>query len=243
LHHLVVDEWTRRPGWLQCRDPRAKLIVLLAFLVCVGTFRKLSVPAALALGGLVAAGVILGKLPARGVAARALLVAPFAGPLAVASALSGQTGQAISLLMRALLSAAAVVVIVGATPMPRLLRGMEWLGAPRFFVLIVQFLYRYLFLLSEQAQHMRLAALSRGIGPRHAGIRRVLWRAAGGAIGVLFVRSHARAAAIHRAMLARGFRGSLVPLAELRMRLADWVFLVAGMTLSAAIRLGVRSGS
>jgi hypothetical protein len=47
------------------------------------------------------------------------------------------------------------------------------------------------------------------------------FRAAAGALAVLFARSYARAGDIHRAMLARGFSGRFHPLAALRFLPAD----------------------
>ena len=243
MHHLVVDEWSRRPGWLQQRDPRAKLVVLLTYLVCVSTLRELTPPALVALTVPLAAGLVLGKLPVSGVAARAMLVLPFAGPVALAAWRGGRPAQGHSLLVRAFLSAAAVLVVAGATPMPLLLRGLEGLGAPSFLVLVVQFLHRYLFVLSEQAQHMRLAALSRGAGHGRARRRRALWRAAGGALAVLFARSHARAAAIHRAMLARGYRSAIPSLAHMKMGVPDWWLAAAGVILIAGLRTVLALGS
>ena len=242
MHHLVVDQWSRRPGWLQARDPRAKLVVLLAYLVCVSTLRELTLLAVAALATPLAAGLILGRLPLTGVAARATLVLPFAGPVALAAWWSGQPAEGISLLVRACLSAAAVLVVAGATPLPVLLRGLERLGAPSFLVLVVHFLHRYLFVLSEQAQHMRLAALSRGAGHGRARRRRGLWRAAGGALAVLFARSHARAVAVHRAMLARGYLGVIPSLSDLKMGAADWLLAVAGVSSIAAIRTALAFG-
>ena len=72
----------------------------------------------------------------------------------------------------------------------------------------MQFLHRYLFVVSEQAQHMRLAAESRGSagGSR---FRRWRVRAATGALAVLFARSYNRAEGTYRAMLSRSFEGRL----------------------------------
>ena len=64
--------------------------------------------------------------------------------------------------MKSYLSALAVLLLVSTTPLPVLLRGFEMLGAPRFLLMVAQFLYRYLFVISEEAQHMRKAAMARG---------------------------------------------------------------------------------
>ena len=55
-----------------------------------------------------------------------------------------------------------MLLVVSTTPLPVLLRGLEMTGAPRFLLMVAQFLYRYLFVISEEAQHMSKAAASRG---------------------------------------------------------------------------------
>lgn len=239
MHHVVLEEWNRRPGWLQRRDARAKLIVLLAYLVALATMPSLGPGAVASFAAVAGAGAALGRLPAAGVMMRAAAVLPFTLFFAAGAWLSGAPGKGADLVLRSYLSAVAVLVAMGTTPMAGLLRAMEWLGAPRFLLLVVHFLYRYLFVLSEQAQHMRLAAASRGLD--RAGFRRSrsLWKAAAGALAVLFARSQARAEAIHRAMLARGYAGRILWLRAERMAAGDWLFAVAGLALCAGLRAGL----
>ena len=55
-------------------------------------------------------------------------------------------------------------------------------GAPRFLLMVAQFLYRYLFVISEEAQHMRKAAMAaRRHGERTGGQRRAIPRRGGSA--------------------------------------------------------------
>jgi cobalt/nickel transport system permease protein len=128
-----------------------------------------------------------------------------------------------------------VLALVSSTPLPQLLRGLEMLGVPRFLLMVAQFLYRYLFVISEEAQHMRVAAASRGSGSKAAATGR--FRAAAGALAVLFARSYARAEAIHRAMMARGFQGQFRLLTVLRFGWADAAFLLAATAVCISMRL------
>src|SRR5207247_9345794 len=135
-----------------------------------------------------------------------------------ASWIAGDPARGAALILKSYLSALAALVVVSTTPLPVLLRGTEMLGAPRFLLMVAQFLYRYLFVISEQAQHMRKAAAARGGS----------FRAATGALAVLFARSYEQAGEIHRAMLARGFQGRFQPLAAPHFHSADVPFLVLG---------------
>ena len=105
-------------------------------------------------------------------------------------------------------------------------------------ILVIQFLYRYLFVISEQGQHMRQAARCRGdLGKADRHRRRSRFQAAAGALAVLFGRSYQRAEAIHRAMLARGFQGQFHPLAAPVLRGADFLFLAIAAGIPVAVRV------
>jgi len=239
MHHVVLEQWTRRSSPLHALDPRCKLLATLVLLVALGSVPALAPIEAAAYAGFLAAAVRLARLPAAGVAVRAAAVLPFSAFVALFSFLDGQTGRAASLLLKSYFSAAGALVLVGTTPLPELLHGLERLGTPRMFVLVVQFLYRYLFVISEQGQHMRQAAAGRGgfaLAPR-----RVRLRAAAGAVAVLFARSYRRAEAIHRAMLARGFQGRLAPAAPLVFGARDAAALAGASALLLAVRFRVWS--
>jgi cobalt/nickel transport system permease protein len=230
MHHAVLDRWSRGSSPLHARDARVKVVLLLAFLAAVATTPRFA-PAYLAgYGAAVLAGVALAGLPVQAVLLRAAVVLPFSVTFAGISLLAGDSERAGALVLKSYLSALAVLVVAGSTPLPKLLRALERLRVPRFLVLVVQFLYRYLFVISEQAQHMRLAAQSRG------GWR---FRPAAGAVAVLFARSYARAQGVHRAMLARGFQGPVTPLAPERAGWKDGALLAGGLAAVAALRFGV----
>jgi cobalt/nickel transport system permease protein len=127
-------------------------------------------------------------------------------------------------------------LLVSTTPLPQLLRGLEMLGVPGFLLMVAQFLYRYLFVIVEQAHRMRLGALCRGGLKRRSGG----FRAAAGALGVLFARSYERAGRIHRAMVSRGFQGQFQLLSSARFGLADAAFVSVAAGLPLAASLSVR---
>jgi cobalt/nickel transport system permease protein len=234
VHHVVIERWSQGASLLHARDARAKVIVLLAFLIALATTQRLSPVACAGYAALAVAGILLGRLPLAPLLLRAAIVLPFSAAFAAFSLIAGEAPRAASLLVKSYLSAAAVLVLVGTTPLAKLLRGLESLGAPRLLTLVVQFLYRYLFVVSEQAQHMRLAALCRGAGRRRLG-----FRAAAGALAVLFARSYGRAEGIHQAMLARGFAGRTRLLSSARIGARDVLFLAAGLSLVLALRLSL----
>jgi cobalt/nickel transport system permease protein len=163
------------------------------------------------------------------------MVLPFALCFALISVLAGDPMQAIMLVVRGYLSALAVLLLISTTAMPDLIAGLEWLRAPAFLLQVMQFLYRYLIVLMTEAGAMRQAALSRA-----GSIRTLQFRQASAAAGVLFVRSWARAQAIHRAMVSRGFDGTIPVFRRMKFQSADVLFVAAAALAIAGLRAAFR---
>jgi len=239
LHHVVLERWSRGASPIHRRDPRAKLAALLVFLVVLATAHR-SLPAlALALFVLLSAALLWARLPLMGALTRACIVLPFTLVFAAAAWLSGDAARGLALLLKSYLSALAVLLVVSTTALPVLLRGLEMTGAPRFLLMVAQFLYRYLFVISEEGQHMRKAAVSRGASVGGMVGNGARFRAAAGALAVLFARSYGRAGDIHRAMLARGFLGHFQPLFVLRFQTRDAAFAVLASLAPVLLRAAV----
>ena len=234
MHHVILERWSRRESAVHARDARVKIVALGVFLVLVATTRNQSWRAYGGYGLLILGIILVSRLPLMAVLARAGIVLPFSVVFAVVSWLGGDPQRALALVVRGFLSASAVLVLVSTTRLPDLLSGLAWFRVPQLLILIAQFLYRYLFVLSEQAQHMRLAAACRG--GQDGGSRRRGFRAAAGALGVLFARSYQRAEGIHQAMLARGFRGQYPRAASRMAGLADFAFLAVAVALPFGVR-------
>lgn len=236
MHHVVVERWSRGSSPLHRREARSKLGALLVFLIAVST----TLPSAqLAFAGyatLLLCAMIAARLPLVSVVTRAALVLPFSATFALITWWAGDPARAVALAEKSFLSGLAVLLTIATTPWNDLVQALGSIGVPRFLLLVIQFVYRYLFVISEQAQHMRLAAISRE-GARRA--RSVRFRAASGALGVLFVRSWERAEGIHRAMLARGFSGQFLSLERPHFHAADVVFFFAAASAAVAVRLAL----
>lgn len=175
---------------------------------------------------------ITAKIPLRSMFMRALAVMPFALLFAAFTAAAGKAAEAELMIVRSYLSACAAVLLIATTPMPRLMEGLALLRVPRFLLQVMQFLYRYLSVLTREAEGMRTAAQSRA-----GHLLRPDWRHAAAMAGVLFGRASSRAEQVHRAMVARGFDGQLPSGAVTRFRLLDAAIALA---VSACI-VGLRA--
>jgi len=234
VHHLVIDRWSRGSSVLHQRDPRAKLAALLVFLIALSTTPAAAQWAFAAYAALLIVAVSRARLPILGLAARAALILPFSATFALLTWWSGDSLRALSLAEKSFLSGVAALLFVGTTPLTGWTSALESWRVPRMLILVIQFVYRYLFVIAEQAQRIRWAALSRGSQKQS---RAGGFRLAAALVGVLFARSWHRADGIYHSMLARGFRGRFVPAAPAPFRASDAVFFSACLAGCVAIRI------
>lgn len=120
------------------------------------------------------------------------------GPLPI----SGGWISFASIMTRSVLTVGAAFILVGVTGFSAVCQALERLGMPKVFAVQLLFLYRYIFVLTEEtgracrARELRSCGNSQGI-QNH-----------GSFVGHLLLRTWQRAERIHMAMLARCFTGT-----------------------------------
>jgi cobalt/nickel transport system permease protein len=231
VHHVTLDSWSRLASPVHRFDARAKIVAALGVLVSLAVTTQVTPELLVGYFVVITSLALVARVPLAGLLLRAALVLPFAAGVAVLNVFGGDPVRALGLLAKSYLSAYMVLLLLSTTSLPALLRGLESFGVPRFLVMVVQFVYRYLFVLSEQAQHMTRARQCRAGGRS--------WRAATGLVAVLFARSYDRAERIHRAMLARGFQGHFLLLDPPSAGAREAVFLVLLAAALAALHLSL----
>lgn len=138
-----------------------------------------------------------------------------------------------SVFIKSWASVTAAVLLTSTTPALSLLSALRSLKIPEILVAVVMLMYRYLFVLVDEAQRMlrARAARSAAVGPDSGGS--MIWRAsiAGGMAGSLFIRTLDRSERIYMAMLARGYDGGVrqqtaEPLGRLALTQISLTFIV-----------------
>lgn len=154
--------------------------------------------------GLLLVGVAaLSRIPARFLAGRLLLLEPLALGVAGLAVLQPGGGRIfLALLAKTSLCLLAMLLLSNTTPFDETLAVLRRIGVPALLVSTLALMYRYLFVLTEEAQRMRRARASRTFHAR----RWAAWRGLGTLLGQLFVRSTERAERIYLAMTARGWQ-------------------------------------
>lgn len=134
-----------------------------------------------------------------------------------------------SILIRSWLSVQMAILMVATTPFPDLIHALEHLHMPRSLTTIVAFLYRYIFVLTDEVYRLLRARESRSAGlPNLKSGGKMIWRAkvAGSMAGQLFLRSYERSDRIYNAMLSRGYAGHIRTLNPHVMIRIDWLVLM-----------------
>jgi len=146
----------------------------------------------------------------------------------------------VSILLRSWLSVQAAILLVATTRFPDMIHAFEHLHVPAVLTTIVSFLYRYLFVLTDEVMRLLRARQSRsatvaGLKPG----RSVVWRAqvTGNMAGQLFLRSYERSDRIYNAMLARGYTGQLRTLNPHIMKSNDWAFAALSLIVILLLQL------
>jgi cobalt/nickel transport system permease protein len=230
------------------RDPRAKLLGLAGVTLVAVTTPLRAWPVYVACALALAAVALLARVRVGTLWTRARAVLPlvlFAGvflPFVRAGGASVDLGPLTvseaglatfaTVGVKALLGTVSAVLLGATTAFPDVLHALERLRAPRLLILIAAFMYRYLFVILDEARRMRAALAARGYAPRHALQAATLGRV----VTAMFLRTYERAERVHLAMLARGWQQAMPRLDVLTFGRADAVFLAA---LAALVPLRV----
>ena len=215
-------------------DPRAKVIATMLFLLTVISFPKYEIAALAPFFLFPVIIMTIGEIPVRFIIGKILLVSPFAifigifNPLLDTGTFAVIPGVFISagwisfgsILLKYTLTVSAALLLIATTSFPGVCHALRRLGFPALFVSQLLFLYRYLFVLMEEAMRIIRARDMRSFGTRGTGMK-VFVRL----IGVLFLRTVDRAERVYYAMLSRGFQGDIPSLKRSRMVLPDLAFL------------------
>ncbi|MDE6140211.1 MAG: cobalt ECF transporter T component CbiQ [Alistipes sp.] len=243
-----LERAAEHPAPLHRIDARAQLITTASFLIIM-----LSVP----LGQLSEIMLYfifplvvsaMGGNDYMAVARRSLVAVPFAAMIGIfnvvcnretvmtvgSMAITRGWVEFLSILLRGVLSVQAVMLLIRSTGFYRLCRSMQRLGVPSVMATQLVMVYRYTYVLLEEALAMSRARSARGFGRRSYPVK--MW---GVMIGQLLMRAFERSRLVGRAMAARGFTGCMPsPIGDCRAWCrCDTLFCAAWIALLLTMRL------
>lgn len=259
MHVHFLDPYLHRQSPVHQLDPRLKLALALAFILTTALAPSGAWPAYLLLLAIILSMEILSEVSVAYVLKRALLAAPFVlaalpllfsvpgetifnlqmGSWLLAGTLQGLERFA-SIAVKSWISVQAAILLAACTPFPDLLVAMRALHTPRLLVAIFGLMWRYLFVLVDEALRLLRARAARSSQAPHSTQQpggSVAWRArvAGGMAGNLFLRAIDRSDRIYMAMLARGYDGEARTMPLPALSKPGYVILALGLAVLGAI--------
>jgi cobalt/nickel transport system permease protein len=203
VRHDFLDRYSRLDSPVHRVPAAVKLVAALALVVAV-VLLPASRPAALAGAAallLVVAGV--SRVPWRFLVQRLVVLEPFVlGVAFLALFRPGGWPLFVFLVARSTVCLLVMVLLSSTTPFADLLRVLRSARVPALLVTTVSLMYRYTFVLVDEAGRMKRARLSRTFAP---GPMRA-WHGMATVVSQLFIRSSERAERIYAAMCARGWQ-------------------------------------
>ncbi len=252
MHHHFIDRFAMGDSPVHRLDARAKLVAVLGYTVVLISFDRYAVAALAPMAVFPLAMLWFARVPVWFALRRVAILSPLVLMLVLMSplydrqvhevtfgpwryAVSGGWLTAADVALKFALGVLALTAMMCSTPFALLLEAMRRLGMPQAIVMQLGFLYRYLFVLVDEAMRVRRARDFRGAALAPIGRRLA---AVGGVVGTLFIRTLDRSQRIGLAMAVRGYRGEPHGLSRLRMTAAAAVFLVAVAGYLVVCRFG-----
>lgn len=253
MRHHFIDRFSEGDTFIHRLDARTKLLGVLAFIAAVAL-----TPAgawfSLGLFTLLLAGLLVSsKVPLAFLLRRSLMVLPFVtmiiafipfiqggevifeARLAVGRIAITQEGinLAGTLLLKAWLSTLAMAGLMAVTRAVDLLSGLQRLKFPPLLIMMASFMYRYLFVLTDEALRLKQARDCRHFGGNLA----LNVRSTGHMAGSLFIRSYERGERIYAAMVSRGFNGRIPALSSTSPRSVEVIYALLWLMAVTAVSI------
>lgn len=247
-----LDDLSRDDSPVHRLDARVKIILTLVFIVLVTSYDRYALGRLLPFAAFPVLFSAAAGLPSLFILKVLLVTSPFAVLVGIFNpvldreiilvagnlAVSGGWISFISIITRFMLCMSAALILVATTGFYKICASLMRLKVPAVLTVQLMLLYRYLFLLVEEAIRLLRARRLRSFNRKGSGIE-----STGALLSSLLTRTLTRATRIHDAMRARGFNLDLPLSTAGRMRLSDFVVLLSVLPALSALRVFDLSGS
>jgi cobalt/nickel transport system permease protein len=259
MHVHFLDPYRDRPSVIHALDPRVKFVFTLAFILTMALLPVGAWPVYVLMLAFSLSIMVLSELGIKYVLKRSMLALPFVlaavpllftvkgpalftlsiGSLSLTITATGLE-RLLSIMFKSWVSVQMAIVFAAATPFPDMLLAMRAVKIPRLIVGLFGLMWRYMFVMVDEAIRLMRARASRSgaiEGAKPGG--NIAWRAkvTGGMAGNLFVRSLDRGERIYAAMAARGYDGEIRSFPLPPITSVSWITLLGGVAVLIVLLL------
>lgn len=230
--HFDIDRYATIKSSIHDFDPRAKIVCLLILIFSIVLINDLIVLSLACISSLLL--VLLSKLPIGFIVKRLKWVFFFVIALLVIIPIttSGQvvfslgfitiTKQGVHLAsmisLKALSAALLLFPMVSTMTFITFIRAIEHLRIPNKIVQMISFIYRYIFVISDELYKTRLSVKSRNVNKKSYFLKH---QVLGNVIGMIMIRSYERGERIRDAMISRGYNGTIKSIHTFKLKKMD----------------------
>jgi cobalt/nickel transport system permease protein len=226
-------------------DPRTKIIVTFIFILTVVSFPKYEISGLIPFLLFPALLLSIGDIPVGFVLKKVILVSPFAvfigifnpffdtQPMYFLFGIQISSGWVsfMSIMIKFILTISAALLLIATTSFPGVCYGLQKLRVPEIFVSQLLFIYRYIFVLMEEAMRIIRARDTRTFDKKGWDRKTFI-----SLISVLFIRTIERSERIYRAMLSRGFNGRIATSKVHHVSIADLIYVLITLGVFYVLR-------
>lgn len=198
-------------GWIHRWEPRTKLVtgIIMTFLLVSLRTPRLLIYLYLGMTGLLTSMGFSVKILVK----RTIYVFPFLIFMAIPLLIGGgipPSDERVTLVLlltfKSLTSLYIMFMIFSSQPIIELLNGLAYMKLPKLFISIVFLSWRYVFLLGEKLSNMYKALIARLFKPN---VRKSSLKIYGQVMGGMLIKSIDTSDKVYRAMVSRGFDGTI----------------------------------
>ncbi|HBE02845.1 MAG: hypothetical protein A2096_03265 [Spirochaetes bacterium GWF1_41_5] len=209
------DFFAGKDSFLHKLAPESKLITVLIYCAAVISYPRYEIIKLLPMAAFPLFTAAASGLPAGYLVKNLLRAAPFVLFIALGNIFfdtgtiaapwggtaAGGYLSALSIIIKFIFTVSASIILAAVTGIYPLCRAMQKIGVPEIFAVQILLVYRYFFLMSEEAGRLQRACTQRSFRP---GLPYRVYRSM---VSLLLLRSIIRAENVYQAMLSRGFNG------------------------------------
>jgi len=252
MKHSYIDKYAKGNSILHRLDARIKLITLLLLILLIVIEEKYPFRFAL-YGMLVFSLIVISRIPFSFIFKRTLMIIPFvflitfSVPFIKSEVILFSVDLQLftipvyekgaftfsMVIIKSLLSILCFILLLSTIRFNLLLKTFEWFKIPKIFILLMSFMYRYIFIISDQAFRMERARISRYFGKKLF----YQFKVFGFLIANLFSRSYQKGERIYNAMISRGFTGDIKTLDTFKLKSSDIILGTALILILFGIKL------
>jgi cobalt/nickel transport system permease protein len=247
VKHSFIDKYSHLDTFIHRLDPRIKITGLFSFILILVSEPRGNLFPFIFYGLIIILLVAASRVPIRFILKRCLVVSPFillaAAFYPLSSMITGEPSGpdafaleyrvAISIILKAFSAIILLTILVSTSKFSDLLGGLRRLKMPGMVCIVLALMYRYIFILTDEALKTGIARESRTPGK----LRMNKFRVYGNQFAMIFLRSMDRSGTIYNSMLSRGFTGEFPGMPGNKISIREAVLLVLFIMILLTIRL------